>query len=290
MAKLPDFIVIGVGKAGTTSLLDYLKQHPQIYLCPKKETFYFTSIENRSNHIKYGAVQTFDEYQELFQNAPEGNVVGEISTTYYAHCESAKLIYSTLPEVKIIAILRNPIERAFSAYQMHVNNGSETSAFSEVITPEAKYVKNGFYHSQLLTYYEMFPEEQISILFYDDYCKDINNFLKRVFTFVGVDGDFIVDTSKRGRVGGVPKRAWVRRLLNEKNLARSVAATVLKTVLPLDTRQKMRQYLLKQNTMRISLDQENYMRLAEIYREDILKLQQMVKRDLSHWLSPRAES
>ena len=285
MVKLPDFIIIGAGKAGTTSLHNYLKQHPQIYLCPKKETFYFTSQNYRSRHRKYGAIQNLQEYQALFKEASSESVVGEVSTTYYSHAESAQLIHQTLPNVKILGILRNPIERAFSAYQMHVNNGSETRDFSEVIDPGIKYVSNGFYYSQLKLYYKTFSKSQIQISLYDDYCKDIGTFLKEIFTFIDVEPDFTPDTSKRRRIGGVPRQRWVRKLLAEENLVRATAATILKTVMPLETRQQIRQYLLQRNIVRTSLDRENYLKLAEIYRDDILKLQDILDRDLSQWLS-----
>lgn len=290
MVKLPDFIVIGAGKAGTTSLYDYLNQHPQIYLCPKKETFFFTDEKYRSSHLKYGAVQTRDEYEALFLASLEEKIVGEISTTYYFRPESAQLIRAALPEVKIIAILRNPIERAFSAYQMHVNNGSETRSFADVIDPSIKYVRNGFYYKQLRTYYEVFDHSKIKILFYEDYCADSSTFLSSIFAFVGADSSFMPDTSRRNRVGGVPKRLWVKKLLAENNPLRATVAKVLRSFMPSATRKRIREYLLNKNTVRISLDRENYAKLAEIYREDILKLQMLVDRDLSHWLSPKVEN
>jgi hypothetical protein len=95
-----------------------------------------------------------EEYRELFAAAQSDQVVGEISTTYYADPKSARLIHGLLPDVKILAILRNPIDRAFSDYQMHVNNGSEKRTFAEVVGLDIKYINCGFYHQQLQHYYE----------------------------------------------------------------------------------------------------------------------------------------
>ena len=289
MTQLPSFIVIGAGKSGTTSLHQYLSQHPQIYLCPQKETFYFTSEKNRANHAKYGAIQTFEDYAALFADAAPTQAIGEISTTYYAHPQSASLIHDLLPTVKILAILRNPIERAFSDYQMHVNEGHEKRSFEKVMEPDVKYVKSGFYYAQLKPYFELFDSSQIKIWLYEDYCQNIHAFLASFFTFIDVDPHFQPDTSQRGRVGGVPKRQWVRHLLNEKNPIRTVSATALKTVMPLATRQRIRAYLLRQNTQRLDLDPTSYAQLAAIYRDDILQLQDLLHRDCSHWLTPGAK-
>ncbi|MBE7383459.1 MAG: sulfotransferase [Leptolyngbya sp. SIO1E4] len=286
MAKLPNFIIIGAGKAGTSSLRGYLRQHPEIYLCPTKETFYFLNQQVRINHRSWGAVQTFEAYSALFEAAPLNSIVGEISTIYYAHADSAALIHEALPDVKILAILRNPIDRAFSSYQMHVNNGREKRAFKDVINLDIKYVKRGFYSAQLKPYFNIFDSSQIKVFLYDDYCQDSASFIESIFEFIGVDSQFVPDTSKRARVGGVPKRRWVRNLLAEKNWFRTTAATALKTVMPLEARQSLRSQLLQKNTARIRLDADSRQQLAEIYREDIAELQTLLGRDLSHWLKP----
>jgi hypothetical protein len=287
MTRLPDFIIVGAGKSGTSSLQGYLQQHPQIYLCPKKETFYFLNERVRANSAKWGAVQTLEEYRELFAAAQSDQVVGEISTTYYADPKSARLIHGLLPDVKILAILRNPIDRAFSDYQMHVNNGSEKRTFAEVVGLDIKYINCGFYHQQLQHYYEVFPPEQIKVLLYDDYCQDAQAFLQSIFDFIGVDSQFVADTSTRARVGGVPKRQWVRQLLAEKNPLRTLAASLLKLFMPLEARQKIRSQLLKKNTVRTQLDEVSFQRLATLYQDDVNQLQTLLDRNLSHWLQPR---
>jgi hypothetical protein len=142
MARFPNFIIIGAGKCGTTSLQNYLSQHPEIYLCPQKETYFFINSRARDNHRKYGSVTNQEDYLALFAEAPDKCVLGEISTNYYAYPESAELIHNAIPEVKIIAILRDPSDRAFSSYQMFVRNGSEKSSFSETIAAQKKYVRS----------------------------------------------------------------------------------------------------------------------------------------------------
>lgn len=144
MGRFPHFIIIGAGKCGTTSLHDYLNQHPEIYLCPKKETFFFINAQARTNHQKWGSVTTLEEYLSLFADAPQGAILGEISTNYYAYPESAALIHQAIPNTKIIAILRNPSHRAFSSYQMFVKEGHEQRSFSEIVTARTQHITRDF--------------------------------------------------------------------------------------------------------------------------------------------------
>ena len=285
MSRLPDFIIIGAGKCGTTSLQDYLNQHPQIYICPQKETFFFMPEEPRAKHRSWGAITRFEDYSALFKDAPERSVIGEISTNYYAYPESAQLIYNQIPGVKILAILRDPAERAFSSYQMRVRGGIENDNFDRVIASQNnQHIERGFYYAQLLPYFETFQPENIKICLYDDLCKDSVGFMQDVFRFVGVDDQFIPDMSKRGREGGLPKNKTLNNLLKKPNPLRNSVASVLKLFMPLEVRQKIRNNLLKKNIYKARLSPENRQELIEIYRDDILKLQDLIDRDLSSWL------
>lgn len=284
MEKLPDFIVIGAGKAGTTSLHHYLSQHPQIYLCPQKETYFFLPEDIRQKHKPWGAVTSLEDYVRLFQAAPDHNIVGEISTNYYAYGQSAHQIYEALPQVKILAILRHPAERAFSSYQMHVREGDETRSFPEVISPTSQYVQRGFYHAQLEPFFAVFPPENIKILFFEDYSRSPITFLQDLFTFISVDPTFTPDVAQRHRTGGLPKQRWVNTLLTQRNPVRSVVAGLLRRVMPLEARQSLRSTLVARNTAQVKLDPASRDRLIALYREDILRLQEHLNRDLSAWL------
>jgi hypothetical protein len=285
MGRFPHFIIIGAGKCGTTSLHDYLNQHPEIYLCPKKETFFFINAQARTNHQKWGSVTTLEEYLSLFADAPQGAILGEISTNYYAYPESAALIHQAIPNTKIIAILRNPSHRAFSSYQMFVKEGHEQRSFSEIVTARTQHITRGFYYQELLPFYQQFPKTQIKILLFDDLVKNPQAFLQELFGFIGVRADFTPDMSKRGREGGLPKRRWLHRLLTQDNPLRRAIAQGMKLLVPLEKRQQLREKLVKQNIAPETLDRETHDRLIALYRDDIQQLQTLIDRDLSHWLS-----
>jgi uncharacterized protein YozE (UPF0346 family) len=211
-------------------------------------------------------------------------VVGEISTTYYAYPDSAKLIYDLIPQVKIIAILRNPADRAFSDYQMHVRNGDEKQDFASLIVPNNRYIKPGFYYDELTPYFELFDKKQIKITLFDDLCKDTNRFVQDLFEFVGVDNSFIPNTETKSREGGLPKNQSFNILLTKPNPLRNSIAATLKWFMPLQARQKIRSNLIRKNTYKANLSPEERKQLVEIYRSDILKLQDAIGRDLSTWL------
>jgi hypothetical protein len=284
MSKLPNFIIIGAGKCGTTSLHAYLKRHPQIYICPKKETYFFLNEMSRAKHKRYGVTTTLEDYLELFKDAPEGSLIGEISTNYYAYPESAQLIHNLIPDIKIIAILRNPADRAFSSYQMFVQQGHEKRRFQDLVSPDDKHVKRGFYYAELSPFFKVFNRNQIKILFFDDLCKDPDSFTRNLFQYLGVDATALPPMMDRKRQGGLPKNPLLNRLLVKQNPMRSAAAALLKLFIPLELRQKLRMGMIKSNIQKATLDPESRRKLVEIYRDDILKLQDLVERDLSHWL------
>jgi hypothetical protein len=284
MIKLPDFIIIGAGKCGTTSLQSYLNQHPQIYICPKKETYFFINDLVRSKLKTWGAITDIKDYLKLFEQAPESSIVGEISTNYYAYTESAKLIHKTIPKVKIIAILRDPSERAFSEYQMFVRNGNEKQDFASCLSENSRYVKRGFYHSKLLPFFEVFDSSQIKILLFDDFRENPIAFIQDLFRYIGVDDRFIPNISIKSREGGLPKNKTWHSLLTKPNPIRTSIANLLKPLMPLGFRQKIRSDLVKKNTYRVQLSSEEKNKLIGIYHQDILKLQSLIGRDLSAWL------
>lgn len=284
MKQLPDFIIIGAGKCGTTSLYDYLDRHPQVYICPQKETYYFVPEPVRSKLKRWGAIADPEAYYSLFKDAPADSVIGEISTNYHAYSQSARLIHQELPEVKIIAILRNPADRAFSNYQMFIRNGNEKKDFATIIQERNnQYIKRGFYYSQLLPFYQIFPAEKIKILLFDDLCSQPVDFIQNLFEFIGVAKNFVPDMNKKKREGGLPKNSTVNTLLTKNNPLRTTAASILRFFLPLEKRQNLRSKLVKQNTYKAKLSQTEREQLIAIYQDDIVKLEQLIERDLSSW-------
>lgn len=287
--KLPNFIILGAGKGGTTSLYKYLQQHPQIFL-PEKKELYFFAFEGEENP---DGVTNFADYQEMFQNAPEDKVIGEVSSVYLFRPKAPERIHYYLPNAKLIAILRNPTDRAFSSYLMHVGDrhpsifDSQTGKaikFSEIVRNRGYFIQIGFYYEQLKRYYDRFDSSQIKVYLYEDLVSDNETLVRDMFRFVGVDETFTPDTSQRHKVSGIPKNRMLHDLVMTKNPIRSMAAALLKPILSDRTRDQIRSQINQKNAERPTLSPELRQKAINIYRDDILHLQDLLDRDLSAWL------
>lgn len=200
--SLPDFLVIGAARSGTTSLYHYLKSHPQVYLPAKKhpEPHFFLKNEEYKKGIDYYS-------NKYFKNVNHNKKAGEISTSYIYQPYVAKRIKKHLTNVKIIAMLRNPIERSFSNYVFTYNNGLDSLSFEEAILQEKErianpgtqfhaevqpyaYMDRGRYYKQLTEYLKLFSPDQIHIILFEDFIQKTLEELKKVFNFLGVDSTF----------------------------------------------------------------------------------------------------
>ena len=293
--KVPTFLIIGVQKAGTTSIYNYLNQHPQVYMSPVKETNFFekdwSKVDPEIMKKKRKKIDTFEKYCQLFQDVTDEIAIGEASPNYLFHYQSSsEQILRYLPDVKLIAILRNPTDRAYSDYLMHRRDGISNKSLSEQIKTSAHksfIIRKGFYYTPIKYYFDKFGRDKLKVYLYDDLSRNSVRFMQEMYQFIGVDNTFSVNTSKKAQVAQVPKNQLVNNLLRKKNPLRSFASSTLKYILPLDTRQKIRSSLINLNSQdktKSPLSPEDRKQLVELYHEDILKLQDLIHKDLSSWL------
>jgi hypothetical protein len=273
---LPNFLVIGAAKGGTTSLHHYLRQHPEIYLTPVKETNFFWTEARREGRK---TVRTLAEYERLFDDAGTRKAVGEISPQYLNSADAARRIRRDLPGVRLVVSLRNPAERAWSDYLGRVRILRETGTFAEAIRPGRPCLESGFYFARLKRYYERFPRERIHVMLYEDFAADPRAALRALFTFLGVDPDAAIDTAKRHNRAAMPRSALLNRALWP-----SVVAT--QSLVPRRWRGTGILAALLSKTYRPAppLSPELRRRLREIYRDDITATAELTGRDLSRWL------
>lgn len=188
---LPNFLVIGVEKGGTTWLHAQLKKHPNIFVPPTKEIHFFNKYN--SNFIAHDYFKCgLDWYLEFFKEYNGQQAIGEVTPMYICDPEAPFRIKEVLPNVKLVAMLRNPVQRAYSHYWMaKQKNHTTIPTFREVIEQkEARFIERGLYYKQLKVYYELFDTRQIMILFYDEVFKNPEYWLSQVCQFLGVDGTF----------------------------------------------------------------------------------------------------
>lgn len=260
---MPNFLIIGAAKAGTTSLYEYLKQHPQIWMSQVKEPNFFAFEGETLNscgpgdqdYINSFSITKIEDYLNLFQGVENQVAVGEASPLYIYSSKAAQRIQHYIPEAKLIAILRNPVERAYSQFLMFVRDGREPLPdFAEALEQEEtrmrnnwewawQYTRIGFYYIQLQRYLEKFDRSQIRVYLFEDFCTKPADVLRDIFQFLGVDDSFMPNMSIRHNVSDI-----------------------------------------SQNPTKLMLSPEVRRRLVELYQEDIFRLQELLQQDLSQWL------
>ena len=295
---LPNFLILGAAKAGTTSLHHYLGQHPDVFVSQLKEPKYFAlkdeplNFQGPSQFINESSVNNFQDYCALFQDVKNETAIGEASPMYLYSEKAVNEIKATLPDAKLIVILRNPVDRAFSSYTHLLREGFETLPFEESLTQEEQRIRDrwaplwyykdkGFYGQQMQRYYDAFPKEQIKVYLFEDLCQNPLAVVQDIFSYIGVDTNFEPDMAKKN-VSGVPKNVALQRLLTRKNPIKSVG----KMLLPKQFRKNLSNSIQTKNLgEKPKLSPEMRAQLLELYREDILLLQGLIERDLSAWLS-----
>ena len=296
---MPNFLIVGAAKSGTTSLYQYLKQHPEIYMSPVKEPRFFAFEgaapdfagpgDDRENRT---TITTLEEYQKLFEGVTAERAIGEASPPYLYIPQTPQRIARHIPAAKLVAILRQPADRAFSNYLDKRSSGDEPhDEFSRALDDEPQriaenwsfswhYAARGYYHRQLRPYFETFPREQIRVFLYEELETDAAAVVKEIFRFLEVDDTFVPNVDVRYRVSGKPKSAQVHRALRSSSTIKSV----VKKALPKSIRAATKARLQASNTVRQRITPEDRERLNSVFREDIEQLQALLDRDLSHWL------
>lgn len=289
--RWPDFLIIGAYKSGTSALHHALQQHPQLFL-PRKEVNYFAFADGAGAHrpIPHGSVLTEKNYRKLFDAAPADALVGDSSPEYMANPSACPRIAATIPDARLIAVLRNPIERAYSDFMMYRRDGYERcERFSDALDkqearaarrdPTGYYVSTGFYAAQLRPYFDLFPREQMHILLHEDLRENEPHALAGVFEFLGVDPSFTPPNREPVNASGVPATRTAAAALLVRRRLRGVLRPLLPDAVKLSVNR-----LVERSLARPALEDADRTRLAELYRSDITDLGRMLGRDLSHWL------
>lgn len=296
---MPNFLIIGAAKAGTTALYRYLKEHPQVYMSPKKEPQFFalegekTDFRGPGDGTKYTYITEFEAYCALFKNVSNEFAIGEASPWYLYEPKAPERIQHYIPNAKLIAILRDPVERAYSNFLNSVREDLEPiTDFTQAMQAESEricnnwsprwyYKQRGFYYAQLKRYFDRFDRNQIKVYLYEDLQSNSIGLMQDMFRFLGVDDTFVPDTFQKHNVSGIPRNKALHKFLKPSN----PIGSILRPLLPSKLRQGLKNSLINFNLRKKpQLSSEVRRQFIEEYREDILKLQDLIQRDLSSWL------
>jgi len=296
LQQWPKFIIVGAARAGTTSLYYYLQQHQQIFLSKPKEPcfFAFPGHDGRFGHESHQIVTDPHSYQALFAKALPGQIRGEATALYlYHHVDVIQNIYRYHPEprsCKIIIILRNPIDRAFSQYMMLVRDGREHLDFENAVQAEEErmhlayhsdffYVDRGRYFNQVKDYLEHF--DKVQTLYFDDLVSRPLCTVEKVMIFLEIDSSQGIMPSGRYNLSGRPLIPGLNRLVQSRNPFKRFLASLV----PKGTRERIKSTIYSINSRKDSISPGMRRYLADSYRDDVRLLGQMLDRDLSGWLT-----
>ena len=299
---LPNFLIIGAPKAGTSSLYYYLKQHPQIYMSPNKEPHFF-ALENQEINFKGpgdhkrldSSTTSLQDYSRLFESVTTEIAIGEASTSYLSSEQAPYRIKHYIPEVKLITILRNPVDAAYASYLHLLRDGDETiKDFDQALQAEKErikqnwegiwhYQKRGLYYTQLKRYFNLFERKQLRIYLYEDFRDNSQYVLQDIFNFLTLDYSFIPDISQKYNVSGMPRNQMINRLMSKPNSLKSSFNFLVPNLLRTSLKKKIKNWNFN-NFKKPALSLEIRNKLIMEYKEDISKLQDLIQQDLSNWI------
>lgn len=292
--RLPNFVVIGAPRSGTTSLFFYLKQHPDIFLPVRKELHYFSYDLLRENVNGPGdkdalesVCATREEYKAHYARVGGEKAVGEVSPSYLYFSEVSERIRSKLGEVKIIALLRNPVEKAFSQYMHLVRENREGMGFYEALMAEEermasgwsdiwRYAESSLYSDRIRKYISVFGRDNTKFILTDQLADAPDTVMQELFDFLGVDTGFRPDTSRVYLRSGRPKSKMIASFFGSSNPLKTVA----RKIIPERLRVHIRLALLDANVgSKGEIDERARIHLRSYFQEDILELERVLARE-----------
>ena len=318
--KLPNLFVVGAAKSGTTAIYNFLDQHPDIYMSPLKEPHFFCDDIRRENFSTFFKKRTVSpaylkhylsqkklskmqiafvdnekDYFQLFREHSDEKYLGEVSNGYLFSTVAAQNIYNFNPNAKIIMILRDPCERAFShCRQEYIGNFSEkvkTRNFVKHIIDDYNikndnwggdshtFVQLGLYYNQVKRYFDIFPKKNIQIMFYNDLKNNPQKFKNDLFSFLNVDNHKI-DFTKKFNATKMPRNLLIARFFNRirpKN-------PYLRDLLP----KRLKSFILNifftaDKKGIFSLSEEDKIKIYNYFKNDISELENLLNVDLDKW-------
>ena len=309
--KHPNFFIVGAMKGGTTSIFSYLREHPQVFMCPIKEPHHFckdfdpesfyhkymTIAREKSEKVLNGTrkesqiaiVQDWDDYLRLFEKAEDQIAIGEASVGYLYSRVAASEIKEKIPDAKIIMILRDPVKRAFSHYLMGISHGYAVNmSFVEAVENDFHlkekgwgvsrlYVECGLYYEQVMRYLDLFPMKNIKVILFEQLQQDAGALIKDIFKFLDVDPDFQVDLTKRYNTAKFPIKSMSLILSNAR------MRDFCSTMTPSFMKESVKKIVFTSKGVP-ELKDEDRARFLPYFREDIKKLSELLKVDLSEWM------
>lgn len=294
---LPNAILIGAPRCGTTSVHAHVAAHPDAFASTTKEPQFFSSEAQEirldgpnDRQVLSHLVTRLEDYERLFAGASQQRVIIEASTTYIYFQGTARAIRNRIPQCRIVAILRDPVARAYSDFLRQRRNGHEPlEDFGEALREEPRRIDSGWayrwhyrsrslYHDRLKEYFDEFPKDAVKVFLFEE-LSDPARFITELSAFLGIEARVDIGLGQLN-VGGEPRS----RMLHRTMFAMNPAGIALRRLAPKRALRRGRQAVLAKNLRVPELDPDLAARLRSSFRTDIERLQELIDRDLRHWL------
>ena len=283
MEKWPNFFIVGAPKAGTTSLYNYLKTNPEIYMSALKEPHYFAPELSAKMHTK--PIRDRTEYLSLFEGAKNQIVIGEGSTRYLQDPNAAALIHQAASTARIIIILRDPVERAFSDYLMFAYRHASKLRVQKIMKmnfddsdlniPIKEILDAGYYFEQVQRYLRSFGLEQVKIFVYEEFIRHTEEKVEEALRFLGVNQKITDFQDKVHNPFIVPRLPFAFSIINSGLVSR-----MAQRLIPTTSRLYLREKILTKKADKPKMAEEDRIYLQNLYRDDVQKLRDLLGRSL----------
>lgn len=302
VTRRPDLFIIGAPKSGTTSLYEYLDGHPDVYMSPVKEPFYFCPDVQGGvrRHLRFG--DDVEEYLSLFEGAREEKHLGEASTRYFVSRVAPELIHEFQPEARIVAMVRNPVDMIYALHSERVfHDAEDITDFEQALAADddrragqrlpdganelgAVYREHARVGEQLERWIDVFGRNNIHVIVFDDFSTNTPGAFQELLTFLDVDPLYRPPSFAIHNASHRQRRGPVRALLDSR-LAQSIRRDVLPSVLGQGTTSRVarslrRSRLVRRPTSRAALNPDLLLQLQREFGPDVALLSELLDRDL----------
>jgi len=281
MERWPNFFIVGAAKCGTTSLYEYLKKTPGIYMSPVKEPKFFSRID--PVYLPPPVIRDKKKYLALFKKIKDEKVIGEASPVYLRDPQSPKLIHDTVPNARIIIMLRDPVERSFSNYLFLKGLGIETLPFMDAMKKalnsqdydSRRIADASFYSQQVKTYLDTFGKNLVKIIIFEEFVKDTRRVVKDVLEFLEVNAEPPESIGEVHNPFAVPRGPFATFVLRSRFMLK-----IRYNLVPHTMGSYLIRNVLKKKGTEPELSQEDRIFFEEIYRNDVKKLREILGRPI----------